>query len=305
MVKQPVFSQNRLLPQRGSALVWSVTTLALAMLPLWGCVSRATGPGLPYVKPAVSMPNPNPDPASLHMSARLQELELEMQRLRDMLERLRAQPNAGSQEAIARLQQRVTFIEQQLGMEGPAVTGPQATVVPAPQPNPQAEPTQPRQVAARPSAQAQGHPQGHVQGMDAEPPVEIVDNNAPSPEQQQYREAYNLLREGSIDQAVSLFEDFLKRYPKSNLAADAIYWIGEARFASGRYDEAVLQFDRVIKEFPGSRKELNALLKQGLAFEKMDDPRSARIIFQKLVQEKPHTPQARVASNKLKTLPSD
>ncbi len=84
-----------------------------------------------------------------------------------------------------------------------------------------------------------------------------------------------------------------------------MYWIGEARFAAGRYDEAVLQFDRVIKEFPGSRKEVNALLKQGLAFEKMGDRSSAKIIFRKLVQEKPHTPQARIAASRLKSLPPD
>jgi len=75
--------------------------------------------------------------------------------------------------------------------------------------------------------------------------------------------------------------------------------------ARGRFDEAVLQFDRVIKEHPGSKKELSALLKQGEAFAKMGEPRSARIIFRKLVTDHPHTAQARVAAAKLKSLPQD
>jgi tol-pal system protein YbgF len=267
------------------------------MLPLSGCVTRATGPDLPYVKPAYSMPNPNPDPASLHMSSRLQDLEVEMQRLRDMLERLRAQPSPGTEETISHLQERVAFIERQLGVEAPAETSASPAASQTPEQRPQAEPKQASQAAAKPSAPAPA--------MDGEAPVEIVDNNAPSPEEKQYRDAYNLLRRGSVDQSVSLFDEFLKKYPKSRWAADAVYWTGEARFAAGRFDEAVLQFDRVIKEFPGSRKEINALLKQGLAFEKMGDRRSAKIIFQKLVQEKPHTAQARVAAGRLKSLPTD
>jgi tol-pal system protein YbgF len=284
--------------RRGGALLWTLCALVSGLLPLSGCVTRATGPDLPYVRPAYSVPNPNPDPASLHMSARLQDLEVEMQRLRDMVERLKAQPSPGTEHAITRLQERVAFIERQLGVE--AAAEPATTRVPAPtppEPRPEPEHKVPNQASAKPSPA--------VPGLDAEPSVEIVDNNAPTPEEQQFREAYGLLRRGSTDQSVSLFEDFLKKYPKSRLAPDAVYWIGEARFAAGRFDEAVLQFDRVIKEFPGSRKELNALLKQGLAFEKMGDRPSAKIIFQKLVQEKPHTPQARIASTRLKALPPD
>jgi tol-pal system protein YbgF len=231
------------------------------------------------------------------MSARLQDLEVEMQRLRDMVERLRAQPAAGNQEAIAKLQERVAFIERQLGLDTATDTGPQNPPQQPPAAKAQTEPRRANRIEA-PAAPP-------VPGVEGEPPVQIVDNHAPSAEEQEYRQAYNALKRGASDESVGLFEDFLKKYPKSPLASDAIYWIGEARYASGRYDEAVLQFDRVIKEFPGSRKELSALLKQGLAFEKMGDPRSAKIIYQKLMKEKPHTPQARMAANKMKSLPAD
>lgn len=297
MSNRPLTALYQSIPRRG--LIWSVTTLTVAMLPLWGCVTRATGPELPYVKPAYSEPagNPNPDPAALHMSARLQDLEVEMQRLRDTVERLKAQPTAGNQEAIAKLQERVAFIERQLGLDTATDSGPKNPPQQPPAAKAQTEPRQANRIEA-PSAPP-------VPGVEGEPPVQIVDHNAPSAEEQEYRQAYNALKRGASDESVGLFEDFLKKYPKSPLASDAIYWIGEARYASGRYDEAVLQFDRVIKEFPGSRKELSALLKQGLAFEKMGDPRSAKIIYQKLMKEKPHTPQARMAANKMKSLPAD
>ncbi len=95
----------------------------------------------------------------------------------------------------------------------------------------------------------------------------------------------------SYDEAADQFEELLKKYPQSHLAADATYSIGEARSGQGRFEEAVLQFDRVIKEFPGSKKELDAYLKQGHAFEKMVDPKSARTIYQQLISQNPHAPQ--------------
>ncbi len=176
-----LFRHGRTL-RKGGALAWALCALASGMLPLSGCVTRAVGPELPYVKPAYSVPNPNPDPASLHMSARLQDLEVEMQRLRDMVERLRAQPSPGAEQAIARLQERVTFIERQLGIEASADTTTNAPAAHAPEARPQPERKETSQAAAKPSPP--------VPGMDAEPPVEIVDSNAPSPEEQQYREAY-------------------------------------------------------------------------------------------------------------------
>ena len=124
-----------------------------------------------------------------------------------------------------------------------------------------------------------------------------------SAEEKAFKEAYSLLKR-SPEEAIRLFEGFLKKYPKSPLAPDSVYWMAEARFAQSRFDEAVLLFDRVIKEYPGSKKELNALLKQGEAFEKMGDTRSAAIVFEKLVRNYPHTAQARLAGARLKSLPA-
>jgi tol-pal system protein YbgF len=291
-------------PQSGRAMstgrraaLWSAAALLLAAAPLGGCVNRAAGPGLPYVQPAVSLPNPNPDPATLHMSARLQDVELDMQRVRDAVERMQAHNDGGLEKTVGSLNERVSFIERQLGIDAAVpsagMSAAQRPAQPLPSQSPPVEPPS--------SVTAKQPPTGMP---PAGAPVEIVEPPA-SLEEKLYREAYATLKRGAADQAVELFEAFLKQNPASPLAPDAVYWIGEAKFSAGRFPEAVLQFDRVIKEFPGSRKELNALLKQGLAFEKMSDRRSARIIFQKLVQQNPHTSQARIAAARLKSLPDE
>lgn len=273
-------------PQTKAALVFVVI---LSALPLSGCLTRQTGPSLPYVKPATSVNQPDAIP--LHLAARMQDMEAEMQRLRDLLERLQA--SGAAEKDVKGLQERVAFIEKQLGIESSAAGGkPNMGRNPGPGSPGQMRSDSPN--AERPAA---------ATGAQTQPSsVEIL--SAPlQPEEKAYRDAYGAFKSGAIEQSLTLFEDFLNRYPKSEFAANAVYWMGEARFSQGHFDEAVLQFDRVIKEFPGSKKELSSMLRQGQAFEKMGDNRSAKIIFQKILTDYPHTAQARVASARVKSLP--
>lgn len=288
--------------------VIAATAVVGAVFLLSGCLTRQpAGPSLPYVRPANSVPMN--DPAALHIASRVESMEAEMRRLRDMIER---GGMAGVDDGRLRgLHDRVAFIERQLGIELP-----ERAVVP---PNPllpgQLQGQVPQQIPEAGRSRAEGIPPGAPQ-MGLPPaghpqnavdqggrPVEIR-NDPLGSEEQEYRRAHAAFRKGAMEQAIQGFESFLKQYPKSRLAGSAVYWIGEGLFAQGRFDEAVLQFDRVIKEFPGSNKEVSALLKQGQSFEKMGDSRSARIIFEKIIKDYPHTAQARIAGGRLKSLPA-
>ncbi len=268
-----------------------ILTTSVVVMSASGCLTRQAAPGLPYVQPAQSAGISDASTVSAHLTARMQDLEQELQKLRDQIER---QQTAGANESeLRQLQDRVAFIEKQLGIE---------SRTPLPQPQPPASSAVPRAQVASEVAPKNGKPASNLSLPSQQPPLELV-NPPQTTEEQSYREAYAAYKAGDFDQAVKLFEAFLAKFPKSDLAQNAVYWMGEARFAQGRFDEAVLQFDRVIKEFPGSKKELNSLLRQGQAFEKMGDNRSARIIFQKLVTDYPHSAQARIASSRLKNLP--
>lgn len=267
-----------------------IPVIALAALSISGCLARNTGPTLPYVRPAQSVPAT--DPTAIRFASRVEEMEGEIQRLRGSIEQLGA--TGGNEPVIRNLQDRVAAIERQLGMH------------PSRNPSGIPQPVLP----AEPRAQAPLQPQGPPAGTLAAPvpadqsaaPLEIQ-NDPVGADEGMYRDAYAMYKNKSYDQAANLFEDMLKQHPQSQLAADATYWIGEARLGQGHFEEAVLQFDRVIKDFPGSKKELSALLKQGQAFEKMGDPKSARIIYQQLVSQNPHTAQGRLAAGRLKSLP--
>lgn len=283
---------RRVLGRRPQASRWlSVASLVLILLAgvaLSGCLRRSGQPDLPYVKPAHTVPEV--DQSRVRIVSRMEDLETELQNLRAMLERL--QGSARDEVAIRNLEERVSFIESQLGIEAP--------VNPSEPPRPSRVPPSPAQTG-RHESQPSAPPRISASVPSDDQRVEI--RNAPiSDDEKAYREAYLLVKRGSLNEAVPILEAFIKNYPKSRYTSDAIYWLGESLYGQRRYDEAVLQFDRVIKEYRGSKKELSALLKQGQAFAKMGDAASARIIFQQLIKEHPHTAQARIAKAKLKAL---
>jgi len=271
---------------------WTLAVMVLGLtVPMSGCLTRQAGPSLPYVKPANSVVQT--DPVPVHLVARMQDMEVEMQRLRDLIER---RQSAGAEDKeIRNLQERVAFIEKQLGIEPSPAGGGKNHTGPAG--------NTPRQGPAKPENPTTDKPPASTLPGGHASPVEIISTPLP-PDEKAYREAYSALKSGSPDQSIRLFEEFLTTYPKSEFVSNAVYWMGEARYSQGRFDEAVLQFDRVIKEFPGSKKELSSLLRQGQAFEKMGDSRSAKIIFQRIMDDYPHTAQARVAAGRIKALPT-
>ncbi|AFM22831.1 tol-pal system protein YbgF [Desulfomonile tiedjei] len=285
--------------------------LILVTLALSGCLTRTSGPTLPYVKPAQSVPHT--DPGTVHLAARVEEMENEIRRLRDMIERAQA---GGNDRLVKTLQDRVASIEKHLGLEAPReASAPAASPSQPTYPEPRQAPQQMRPEAPPTSRAPQQQP-GTGPGVqltrpqtstnpEVQQPQVDIRNTPIAPDEKAYRDAFQLLRSGNYDQAVMQFEELVKRNPKSQFAADAVYSIGEAKFKMGRYDEAVLNFHRVVKEYPGSLKELDALLKQGEAFEKLGDPRSARVIYKQLTTDNPHTAQGRLAGTRLKQLPKD
>ncbi len=255
-----------------------------------GCLTRTSSPSLPYVQQANSAGGQ--EQASTQVATRIQDLETEIQRFRDKLERMQSvNPQDGN---IRDLSERVNQLEKQMGIEPSKRAGVSDTL-----PNPAGSGAGTSRMASREDI---GERKAASAVLDNSDDSGELRNPATSPEEKSYRQAYSSLKSGLLEQAVTQFEDFLKKYPKSQFAPSAIYWLGEARLEQGRFDEAVLQFDRVIKEHPGSKKELSALFKQGQAFEKMGDLKSAKIIFQKIVKDNPHTTQGRLSANRLKNI---
>ena len=117
-----------------------------------------------------------------------------------------------------------------------------------------------------------------------------------------YDKAYGLYQKGRYEDARRAFRKFLDLYPKSDLADNAYFWIGESYYAQEQYEKAILAYDKVVQEFPRGDKVPSALLKQAFAFDAIGDPVDARILLKKLLREHPSSEQAEIARKKLRML---
>ncbi|HTM07364.1 MAG TPA: tol-pal system protein YbgF [Verrucomicrobiae bacterium] len=119
-----------------------------------------------------------------------------------------------------------------------------------------------------------------------------------------YDDAMRLVERKDYRAAMPRLREFLKKYPDSNLAENAQYWLGECYYAVKEYDQAILEFDGVRRRFPKGDKVPTALLRQGFAFAELGDKLDARLILQELVERFPESEEAGKAKQRLKSLDS-
>ncbi len=147
-------------------------------------------------------------------------------------------------------------------------------------------------------------PAGTPPAPPPEPPSLATAATAPPSAPAEYRDGINLLRSGDNQGAIQKLREFLRKSPKSDLADDAQYWIGEAYYASKDYNRAILEFNEVLLRYPKGDKVSPALLRQALAFAELGDKVDARLVLQKLISEHGDSPEAEKGRQKLAELSS-
>ena len=119
-----------------------------------------------------------------------------------------------------------------------------------------------------------------------------------------YEVPWRNLEKRDYRSAIARFKDFQKKHPKSNLAVNAQYWIGESHYALREFDQAIVEFDAVRSRYPEGEKVPAALLKQAYAFSELGENTNARLLLQEVVEKYAQTPEAIQAKQKLKSLES-
>jgi len=117
-----------------------------------------------------------------------------------------------------------------------------------------------------------------------------------------YNRAKQAFDQGDSDAARKDFEDYISRYPKSQNADNAQFWIGEIYYRDKWYEKAILEYQKVIEIYPNGNKVPAALLKQGLAFSNIGDKANARLILEELTRKYPKTNEAGIAAKKLQSM---
>ncbi len=128
----------------------------------------------------------------------------------------------------------------------------------------------------------------------------IAYEKKPQTESDVYNATLGYYKSGSYEKAIDGFKEFLKLYPKSSLADNANFWVGECHRALENYEEAILAYQKVIDGYPKGNKVPSAMLKQAVSFEKINDKTTAKLLFRKVVKQFPKSKEAEIAAKKLK-----
>jgi tol-pal system protein YbgF len=123
----------------------------------------------------------------------------------------------------------------------------------------------------------------------------------PSPEEL-YNAAYVDYSRGNFGLAISGFEEYASRFPDSDTADNALYWVGECHFSQGDFDRAVQAFDRLLDGYPQSDRAPAADLKKGLAYLEQNQVSAAIVQLNHVVSSYPSSDESRIARDKLVSL---
>ena len=114
-----------------------------------------------------------------------------------------------------------------------------------------------------------------------------------------YEQAFADYAAGQWSLAITGFEQFLKTFPKSELADEAQLNIGATHYAAGRYADAIAAYNQVIQNYPASNSSPEAYYKRGSAQERLKDIDAARASWEYVMKTWPDSDAARLAKQNL------
>jgi tol-pal system protein YbgF len=159
----------------------------------------------------------------------------------------------------------------------------------------------PSYTAPPPTDSASGLPPTDSSG--ATPSTPPAQPSAPVPPgmspQRMYDMAWTDYTAGQWALCVAGFDNYLRTFPRSELADEAQFYVGECNYSDGKFTEAIDAYNKVISNYPKGEAVPNAYYKRGVAFERMGQPDRARESFESVVKAYPDSDAARLAKQAL------
>ena len=124
----------------------------------------------------------------------------------------------------------------------------------------------------------------------------------PEDEKAHYDRAFQALKELRYADAAQEFQDFLQRYPDSEYADNAQYWLGESYYVTRNYEIALESFQSLLDNYPDSLKVPDSLLKIGYTHYELKQWDQARAALTQVQEQYPNTTVARLAETRLRSM---
>lgn len=115
---------------------------------------------------------------------------------------------------------------------------------------------------------------------------------------QLYQSAYDDYVKRNYALALSGFQQYIKEYPRGELAGGAQYWIGECYYSQGDFKSASFEFGNVIARYPKSDKILAAKLKKAYSLIQLDEEKEAIFLFEEIIDQSPLSTEAKLSKRK-------
>jgi len=129
--------------------------------------------------------------------------------------------------------------------------------------------------------------------------VEFVADQA---EIRDYEAALAVFRRGDFASAQSLFSRFVTSYPASGYVVPALFWMGNAQYATRDYNGAMANFRALIAKDPEHVRAPEAVLSVANCQLELKDSKGARMTLTHLINAYPQSEAAVAAKERLATL---
>ena len=121
-------------------------------------------------------------------------------------------------------------------------------------------------------------------------------------EKRDFEAALAVFRKGDFSAAQNVFLEFLKRYPATGYGASALFWLGNAQYATRDYKEALINFRSLIAREPEHVRAPEAVLSIANCQIELKDTRGARKTLEDLIKAYPQSEAAMAAKERLPRL---
>lgn len=121
-------------------------------------------------------------------------------------------------------------------------------------------------------------------------------------EKRDYDAAMAIFRKGEFATAQLVFVDFLTRYPKTGFRQSALFWLGNAQYATKDYKDALSSFRALVVSAPDHMRVPEAVLAIANCQLELKDNKGARKTLEELVANHPGSEAAQAAKDRLARL---
>ncbi|WP_064119109.1 tol-pal system protein YbgF [Pseudomonas fluorescens] len=273
----------------------AVTVLALSLAPLaaWAAVpvvddnsgynnSGSSYPPAGYGTNGAYAGGAASAPASAQgmLFNQLQQMQDQISRQQGVIEELQNQVARMKQESLERYQD----LDRRIGSGGAPAATPENSS------------------AGGDASAAAGAAAGAGAATAAQAPAASSEPGDPAKEKLYYDAAFDLIKAKDFDKASQAFAAFLRKYPNSQYAGNAQYWLGEVNLAKGDLQGAGQAFAKVSQLYPKHAKVPDSLYKLADVERRLGHTDKVKGILQQVVAQYPGTSAAQLAQRDLQRM---